>query len=63
MNPSPEQNHQKSHLHTSSLINLFQQKGYDCKKISRDNETIYVMKFERLNDHPLSEPKSKITAH
>ena len=59
MNRPTEQNQEKSQAYTSSLINLFQQKGYECQEINRDAETIYVMKHERTSKRPF-EPKPKI---
>lgn len=46
MNQPDEQNQEKGLIYTSPLINLFEQKGYECKAINRDNETIYVMKSD-----------------
>jgi hypothetical protein len=63
MNHPTEQNQENSHTHTSTLINLFEQKGYECKKISKEKDTIYVMKFELSQQGNPFEPKPKITAH
>ena len=61
MNRPTEQNQQKSQTHTSVLINLFQKKGYECEEINRDEETIYVMKYEFSQQQKPFEPKPKIT--
>ena len=63
MNPTLDQNREKSILHTSNLIRLFEQKGYLCEEISRDKETIYLMKsdFSKREKVPASNPK--VTVH
>ena len=60
MNPSAEQNQDQNLLYTSPLISLFEQKGYDCKKIDQGEETIYVMKFELTQRDKSFQPKPKI---
>jgi hypothetical protein len=62
MNPPTEQNQEKSETHTSALISLFKKKGYECVEINRDEDTIYVMKYEFSQRKPF-EPKPKITIH
>ena len=54
-----EQNQEKSLLYTSTLISLFEQKGYNCKKINGDEETIYVMKFDLPKRSEPFDPKEK----
>lgn len=63
MNRPTEQNQEKSQTYTSSLITLFKKKGYECEEINRDEETIYMMKYEFSQQRKPFEPKPKITIH
>ena len=63
MNFPTEQNQEQSETYTSALISLFKQKGYECEKINRDKDTIYVMKYEFSQQRKPFEPKPKITIH
>ena len=58
-----EQNQEKSLLYTSTLISLFEDKGYNCEAIKRDQETIYVMKFDRPKRSEPFEPRERISSN
>ena len=63
MNHPDEQNQQKSLFYTSTLISLFEKKGYKCEAINRDKETIYVMKSELSKMEKSFEPRPRIMTH
>jgi hypothetical protein len=61
MNRPTEQTQEKNHTYSSTLISLFEQKGYECEEISHDKGTIYVMKYQLSHQEKPFEPKPKIT--
>lgn len=63
MNHPNERNQEKSQTYTSTLINLFEQKGYECEEITEEEDTVYVMKFMLSNQEKGFEPKPKISIH
>ena len=63
MNHSTELNQQTDQTHTSSLVTLFQQKGYKCEEIAQEDETIYVMKFDLPQPEKSFEPRPRFFVH
>ena len=63
MNQSAELKQEKGNLYTSTLISLFQQKGYKCAEIAQEDETIYVMKVDLPPKEKSFEPKPRILVH
>jgi len=61
MNRPTEQNQEKSQTYTSALLNLFEQKGYQCEAITHEQDTIYVMKHELNQKRKPFEAKPKIS--
>jgi hypothetical protein len=61
MNHPTEQNQENSQTYISSLISLFEQKGYECEEIVGDSDTLYVMKYDVPSHSKPFEPKPKMT--
>lgn len=60
MNHPFEQNREKNNSSISTLISLFEKKGYQCEKIPGDKETIYVLKSELSWKEKSLQPKVAI---
>ena len=60
MNHPFEQNREKNNSSISTLISLFEKKGYQCEKITGDKETIYVLKSELSWKEKSPQPKVAI---
>ena len=63
MNRPTEQNQEKNQTYTSTLISLFEQKGYECEEINLDKDTVYLMKYQLSSQEKPFEPKPRITVN
>jgi hypothetical protein len=61
MNHPFKQNQQKSKTYTSTLISLFEKKGYQCEEINGDCETIYIMKSDLSRKEKSPERQPRLT--